>query len=171
VLGQFDIDILICYLLVMKKKIIQNKVINKKDLKDISGVIIKAVDERFKRMDTRIDDKFLKMNLYMDERFKRMDTRIDDKFLKMNLYMDERFKRMDTRINDKFLKMNLYMDERFKEMDAEMKKMSDNINKLVNSLDSFLKKMTDLEDEFTILKKDVRQIKEVIKTKLGIEII
>lgn len=85
----------------MKKKIIQNKIVNKKDLEDISGVIIKAVDERFKKMDTRIDDKFLKMNLYMDERFKKMD--------------------------------------------AEMKKMSDNINKLVNSLDSFLKTKLGIE--------------------------
>ncbi len=37
-------------------------------------------------------------------------------------------------------------------------------------LDNFLKRLTDFEDEFTILKSEVKKLKLVIKEKLDVEI-
>jgi len=43
-------------------------------------------------------------------------------------------------------------------------------DRLTTTLDKFLKRLTDIEDEFTFMKEDVRRIKAVIKDKLGINL-
>lgn len=50
------------------------------------------------------------------------------------------------------------------------KEMSGKIDKLRISIDKFVTLYTQQEQEFTIIKEDVRKIKEVIKEKLGVEI-
>ena len=43
-------------------------------------------------------------------------------------------------------------------------------DKLTNTLDKFLKRMTDMEDEFTIMRNDLNRVKKVLKEKLGVEL-
>lgn len=43
-------------------------------------------------------------------------------------------------------------------------------NKLTTTLDKFLKRMTDMEEEFTFMKNDVSRIKAVLREKLGVSI-
>jgi len=57
--------------------------------------------------------------------------------------VDEKLQKMETRINNK-------------------------IEKLVVSIDKFLKRLTDLEDEFTLMKADLRRVKVVLREKLGV---
>jgi predicted nucleic acid-binding Zn-ribbon protein len=49
-------------------------------------------------------------------------------------------------------------------------KMERRFDQLITTLDRFLKRLTDLEDEFTIMKAKIRKIEEVLKEKLGVEI-
>jgi predicted nucleic acid-binding Zn-ribbon protein len=49
-------------------------------------------------------------------------------------------------------------------------KMERRFDQLITTLDKFLKRLTDLEDEFTIMKAKIRKIEEVLKEKLGVEI-
>ena len=64
---------------------------------------------------------------------------VDEKMLKM----EKRLDRMEFRINQK-------------------------IDKLINTLDKFLKRLTDLEDEFTLMKADLKRVKVVLREKLGV---
>ena len=41
-------------------------------------------------------------------------------------------------------------------------------NKLTTTLDKFLKRMTDMEEEFVFMKNDVNRIKAVLREKLGV---
>lgn len=44
------------------------------------------------------------------------------------------------------------------------------LDQLMTTLDRFLKRLTDSEDEFVIMKRDVNQIKAVLKEKLGVDL-
>jgi len=52
----------------------------------------------------------------------------------------------------------------------DLNALREQIQQLTITLDAFLKRMTDHEEEFTILKGEVRQIKQILKEKLGVEI-
>ncbi len=59
-------------------------------------------------------------------------------------------------------------------VDSRLEKFESRFNKkldqLMTTLDRFLKRLTNSEDEFIILKKDVNQIKAVLKEKLGVNL-
>ena len=59
-------------------------------------------------------------------------------------------------------------------VDNKMEKMEFRINQKIESLtktlDRFLKRMTDMEDEFKMMKADINRMKKVIKEKLGVEL-
>lgn len=57
-----------------------------------------------------------------------------------------------------------------KKLDVLDLKFSQKIDKLIITLDKFLKRMTDMEDEFTMMKNDLNRVKKVIKEKLGVEL-
>jgi len=42
--------------------------------------------------------------------------------------------------------------------------------KLITTPEHFLKRMTDLGDEFTVMKHDLNRVKEVIREKLGVDL-
>ena len=42
------------------------------------------------------------------------------------------------------------------------------LNSLTNTLDRFLKRLTDTEEEFVFMKHDVNRIKAVLREKLGV---
>jgi len=65
-------------------------------------------------------------------------------------------------------------DERMDLMDKKIKaldlKFTEKFDKLTTTLDNFLKRMTDMEDEFAMMREDIRRVKAVIKQKLGVDI-
>lgn len=91
----------------------------------------------------------------VDERFQK----VDEQFQKV----DERFQKMDARFEG--IERELYiLRQRMDEFDKKL-------DRLTTTLDKFLKRLTDREEEFTLLKADVAQIKAVLKEKLGVEIL
>ena len=57
------------------------------------------------------------------------------------------------------------MDKRLEQME---KRFNEKIDRLTTTLDKFLKRMTDMEEEFTSMKNDVNRIKAVLREKLGV---
>ena len=72
-----------------------------------------------------------------------------------------------TVILDAVDKKILTLDKKIEALDL---KFSQKIDALITTLDRFLKRMTDMEDEFTIIKHDLNKVKKVIKEKLGVEL-
>lgn len=56
-------------------------------------------------------------------------------------------------------------------LEAMEERINRKIDRLITTLDSFLKRMTDMEDEFTIMKHDLNRVKKVIREKLGVDIV
>jgi len=44
------------------------------------------------------------------------------------------------------------------------------LDELTTTLDKFLKRVTDVEEEFIFLKEDLRRVKAVIREKLGVSL-
>jgi HAMP domain-containing protein len=59
------------------------------------------------------------------------------------------------------------VDERLGKMEI---RINQKIDRLTTTLDKFLKKLTDIEDEFEIMKADINRMKKVIREKLGVEL-
>jgi flagellar motility protein MotE (MotC chaperone) len=49
-------------------------------------------------------------------------------------------------------------------------RVNEKIERLITTLDQFLKRMTDMEDEFTFMKNGLNRVKKVIKDKLGVDL-
>ncbi len=49
-------------------------------------------------------------------------------------------------------------------------RINQKIDKLTTTLDKFLKRLTDAEDEFSIMKADINRMKKIIREKLGVEL-
>jgi len=62
------------------------------------------------------------------------------------------------------------IQEGFEEAKKERAELKTRINDTYNAVDGFIKIVTKLEQEFTIMKKDIDRIKEVIKEKLGVDL-
>ena len=60
------------------------------------------------------------------------------------------------------------VDERLGKNEERINKK---IEKLIDTLDKFLKRTTDLEDEFELMKHDLNRIKMIIREKLGTEVL
>ena len=59
------------------------------------------------------------------------------------------------------------VDEKIRELDL---RFSQKMDDLTTTLDNFLKRITDAEDEFAIMKADLNKVKKVIKEKLGVDL-
>ena len=77
--------------------------------------------------------------------------------------VDARFQKMDEKLQGMDGHLNI-IEQRMDEFDKKL-------DRLTTTLDNFLKRLTDHEEEFTLLKADVAQIKAVLKEKLGVEIL
>ena len=88
--------------------------------------------------------------------------------------VDEKIGKIDQRMGGVEGKIEI-LDQRMTGLEKKLEKMEIRINqkidRLLTSLDKFLKKLTDLEDEFTIMKADINRMKKVIKVKLGIDLL
>ena len=62
------------------------------------------------------------------------------------------------------------VDDRFQKIERRMDSFDAKLATLADTLDHFLKRLTDFNDEFTIMKSEVRRLKEVVKDKLGVDI-
>jgi len=115
--------------------------VTKKDLEDLLGQQTKIILDA-------VDERFIKMDIHFDERFKKMD-----------MYFDERFKKMD-----------MYFDERFAGLEKRLEAVEKSIQKLTTTLDVFLQRLNDNEQEFTLLKAKVDKIASFIKERFDVEI-
>jgi hypothetical protein len=59
------------------------------------------------------------------------------------------------------------VDERLGKMEIRINKK---IDKLTDTLDNFLKRLTDMETEFDMMKADLNRVKKIIREKLGVEL-
>jgi len=59
----------------------------------------------------------------------------------------------------------------FEDAKEERVKIKVRIDETYNAVDGFIKIVTKLEDEFTIMKEDLKRVKEVIKEKLGVDLL
>jgi len=127
----------------------QSKPKNKKDkgieqlLSEQTGIILQAVDERLSAQDKKFEARFDAI----DRRFDAQDKRLEERFTAQNIAV---LTAVDKRL-EKF--ENLFRDE---------------LSRLTNTLDKFLKRLTDTEEEFVFMKHDVNRIKAVLREKLGV---
>ncbi|GEM_PF-1225129 len=131
----------------MQKKSAKESSVTKKELGRLFGeqtsTILTAVDHRLEKFEARFEG--------VDRRFDAIDKRFDG--------VDHQFKTFEARFDA--------MDDRIEKMEMRFNKKLD---QLMTTLDRFLKRMTDSEDEFIILKRDVNQIKAALKQKLGVDL-
>lgn len=80
----------------------------------------------------------------------------------------EDFNRADERFN-KIEVTLIAIVEDLKEARKERQILEKRINDTYNAVDGFIKVVDKLDQEFTLIKEDVRKIKEVIKEKLGVD--
>lgn len=95
---------------------------------------------------------------FLDKKF----NKIDEKFDKVN----ESLEKIETDVN--INKTNILVG--FKEAKEERVKIKSRIDETYNAVDGFIKIVTKLQDEFTIIKEDLKRVKGVIKEKLGVDL-
>lgn len=81
----------------------------------------------------------------------------------------EDFKRVDERFN-KIEVTLIAVVEDLKKARNERQKLEARIKETYNAVDGFIKVVDKLETEFTIMKEDLKRVKEVIKEKLGVDL-
>ena len=80
---------------------------------------------------------------------------------------------VDTRLQKTDLRIGL-LEQRVEAVNVRLGKMEARINqkldKLTTTLHKFLKRLTNLEDEFEIMKHDLNRLKKVVREKLGVDL-
>ena len=76
----------------------------------------------------------------------------------MNEELANRLNKIEENIN--IIKVNV--QEGFKKAKEERAELKSRINETYNAVNGFIKVVTKLDEEFTLMKEDVRKIKEVI---------
>ena len=76
--------------------------------------------------------------------------------------VDEKFEKVETTL--------IAVVEDLKEARNERQRIETRINETYNAVDGFIKVVDKLETEFTVIKEDLKRIKEVIKEKLGVDL-
>ena len=61
-------------------------------------------------------------------------------------------------------------DEKFARIEKEIKEIRHSINQLAITLDKFLKRLTDFDDEFQILKARLTKVEKILRDKMGMTI-
>lgn len=78
-------------------------------------------------------------------------------------------------VDQKLLKNQRYTGYRISSLEKRLDKMEIRINqkidRLTTTLDKFLKRLTNIEDEFEAIKLDINRLKKVIREKLGVNLI
>jgi len=95
-----------------------------------------------------------KLSLMMGRGFNAVDKRFDA--------VDKRFDSVDARLS--------VLESDSKEMKHEMAVLKASIRELTNTLDAFLKRLTDHEGEFELLKREMKFVKKILKEKLHVDL-
>lgn len=74
---------------------------------------------------------------------------------------------VDERLAAHEIRIVTSVDKRLEKLE---KRWLEKFNQLTTTLDKFLKRLLDLEDELTFLKKDLNRVKAVIREKLGVSL-
>lgn len=74
---------------------------------------------------------------------------------------------VDERLAAHEIKIVTSVDKRLEKLE---KRWLEKFNQLTTTLDKFLRRLLDLEDELTFLKKDLNRVKAVIREKLGVSL-
>ena len=98
-----------------------------------------------------------------------VDHRLEKQNASLITEMDRRFASQDKRIEARFAAQNIAIltavDKRLEKLEQ---RFIGKLNSLTNTLDHFLKRLTDTEEEFVFMKHDVNRIKAVLREKLGV---
>ena len=95
----------------------------------------------------------------LGEQAKVIISAVDEMFGKHKAEINERFSGVNERFSE--------IDERLEEIESNLGKKIDNIQALI---DGYVKAQEDFKQEFVIMKEEVRQMKQIFKEKLGVEI-
>jgi len=98
---------------------------------------------------------------FLSDKFDKVDNRFDKN--------DNRLDKIDTRLNGVGLELT-NIKEDLKEAKEERKALMLKIDEVYTSVDGFIKIVDRLEQEFIVIKEDLRRVKDVIKEKLGVDI-
>lgn len=102
-----------------------------------------------------LDKKFAENNTALIEAIDAKFQRTDAKIEKIDIRL--------TRLEYEFVQHRKEVDERFKVLEEKM-------TQLMDTLDKFLKRQMDQEDEITIMKAELMQVKSILKEKFGFEV-
>ena len=83
---------------------------------------------------------------------------------------DENFNKVDERFN-KIETTLIAIVEDLKDARKERQVLEKRINDTYNAVDGFIKVVDKLDQEFSLMKEDDRKIKEVIREKLGVDLL
>lgn len=88
--------------------------------------------------------------------------------------VDEKLGLTDRKIDLLDKRMAMF-EVRLEAVETRLDKMETRLNqkldRLLTTLDKFLKRLTDLEDEFAIMKHDLNRVKQILKEKLGVNLL
>jgi uncharacterized protein YunC (DUF1805 family) len=88
---------------------------------------------------------------------------------KLALMIGRGFNAVDGRL-DKVDASLVVLEVDMKEVKGDIAATKTGIRELINTLDAFLKRLTDREEEFTILKREMGLVKKILKEKLQIDV-
>jgi hypothetical protein len=96
----------------------------------------------------------------VDEKLSAHDQKIGSRFATLDQHLEERLVAQDIRIL-------AAVDRRLEKIKERFAKSLDDLTK---TLDRFLKRLTDIEEEFIFMKEDLKRVKAVIREKLGVSL-
>lgn len=133
--------------------------ITKKNFKELSVSIGKAMDKRLGGFERSINKRFESFGTSIDKRFDNFEHSIIQTVGKQLHDFEQR--------NDARFRV---IEGQLFELREETREVRAQIQQLTVTLDRFLKRLTDFDDEFAILKAEVDLIKDILKKKLGVEV-
>ena len=95
---------------------------------------------------------------------------VDGRLAVQDKKFQARFDAIDRRFDAQDKKFEARFDAIDRRFDKLEQRFMQKLNSLTNTLDHFLKRITDMEEEFTFMKHDVNRIKAVLREKLGVAI-
>ncbi len=87
--------------------------------------------------------------------------------------VDKKIGSLDTKVNSLSVdvkELDFRITALEKRIGAMEVRFNQKMDRLITTLDKFLKRLTDTEDEFAIMKLDVNRMKKVIREKLGVDL-
>jgi len=163
--------------LVTKKGFAESKKTVDKLMQEMRGgfdgvdVKIKESEKRIiKEIDTKIDTKIDELALITKRGFDAVDERFDEVDEKLAEH-DGRFTAVDEKLAEhdgRFTALETAMKFGFNESKKRDEKLEAKIDKSITLLDSYVNKQESFKQEFTVVKEEIRQIKGIVKNKLGV---